>query len=262
MDIMIRHIMIHSRAFMNMIAAFFVLLIFLMSGCEKTVETTVRSDIPDFNSIPSIKKKKEKFFSYMRPFIVERNTEIRSKRKKLLSLYNKYLNKETLTMDEKSWIDILAREYKLDKKRVEPVTRWLLLQRRVDIVPVDLALMQAAKESGWGTSRFARLGYNMYGHRCYNKGCGIIPEERGAEETYEVKKFKSVRDSVREYMRNLNTGYAYHDFRTLRFTIRENEMVPDGYSLVPGLQLYSERGGAYLEELQEMILDNRKYLDS
>lgn len=246
---------------MNMTTAFLMFAFVFMSGCEKTVETTVSSDIPDFNSISDVEKKKKDFFRYMRPFIIERNAEIVAKRNKLLSLYDKYLNDYPLNAEEINWINNLAMEYKLDDKRVDPASLWLLLQRRVDIVPVDLALIQAAKESGWGTSRFAQIGYNMYGQQCFKVGCGIIPDERGEEGIHEVKKYKSVRDSVRSYIRNLNTGYAYHDFRTLRAALRENKLLPDGYSLAPGLPLYSERGEAYIEELQQMILENRAYID-
>jgi Bax protein len=134
--------------------------------------------------------------------------------------------------------------------------------RRVDIIPVELALIQAAKESGWGASRFARMGYNMYGQRCFKKGCGIVPNDRAEDKVFEVVKFKSVRDSVRSYMHNLNISHAYHDLRTMRFALRENEKVPDGYSLIPGLPLYSERRDAYLVELQDMILAYRKYMGS
>ena len=38
--------------------------------------------------------------------------------------------------------------------------------------------MQAANESAWGTSRFARIGLNFFGQWCYSKGCGMVPKRR------------------------------------------------------------------------------------
>jgi Bax protein len=248
--------MLKSIALLILLAAPF------LSGCEKQVESSLKSDVPDFKAISGLQEKKEKFFAFIQPYIIERNNEITSKRNKLLALYNDYLNKTPLSVEEKKWLDSLAKEYRVNKKRIAPETRWILLLRRVDIVPFELALVQAAKESGWGTSRFARVGYNMFGQQCFTKGCGMMPEDRTDGAIHEVAKFDSVRDSVYSYIRNLNTNVAYHDFRTIRFTLRENGKVPDGYSLIPGLALYSERGDAYLQELQEMVLANREYMDT
>jgi Bax protein len=242
------------------VIVFFLLTIPFLSGCEKEVGSSLKSNAPDFNSISELQERKEKFFAYIQPFIVEKNDEITAKRNKLLALYNAYLNKIPLSVEEKKWLNSLAREYRLDGKKTAPDTLWVLLLRRVDIVPFDLALVQAAKESAWGTSRFARLGHNIYGQQCFKKGCGIMPQDRAEGAVHEVARFDSVRDSVHSYVHNLNTGTAYHDFRTIRFVLRDNGKVPDGYSLIPGLLLYSERRDAYLAELQAMILANRKYL--
>ncbi len=249
-----------QKQFAVYITAFFLLSIFFLTGCEKEVESSLKSDVPDFNAISEVREKKEKFFAFIQPYIIEKNDEITANRNKLLALYNDYLNETQLTVEEKNWLDSLAREYRLNGKKIAPDTRWILLLRRVDIVPLDLALIQAAKESGWGTSRFARFGYNMYGQQCFTKGCGMMPQDRTDSAIHEVAKFDSVRGSVRSYIRNLNTSTAYHDFRTIRFILRENGRVPDGYSLIPGLTLYSERRDDYLAELQEMILTNRKYM--
>ncbi len=268
MNYKMRKLNVRPYSILNLTAVLLVLAVSLLSGCEKKAESRLqvekgfKSDVPDFNSIPGVKERKEKFFAFIQPFIDEKNAEITASRNKLLELYKNYLNKIPLNVEETKWVDNLAKEYRLNGKKIAPDTRWILLLRRVDIVPHDLALIQAAKESGWGASRFARSGYNMYGQQCFTKGCGIMPQDRAEGAVHEVAKFDSVRDSVRSYIRNLNTSTAYHDFRTIRFTLRENGKVPDGYSLIPGLHLYSERRDAYLAELQDMIISNRQFMGS
>jgi Bax protein len=130
------------------------------------------------------------------------------------------------------------------------------------MIPADLALVQAAKESGWGTSRFAREGNSFFGQRCNVKGCGLVPGGREPGETYEVAVFDTVDESVRSYIKNLNTHGAYRSFRRLRFRQRFEGSIPDGHTLAGQLPSYSERGVEYLHEIRAMIRVNRPFLDS
>ena len=91
----------------------------------------------------------------------------------------------------------------------------------MDEVPVSLALAQAAKETGWGTSRFAQEGNALFGQWTWS-GEGLKPKDSDKSEGHKVMKF-NVTTSVRAYQRNLNTHSSYKDFRKARAELRDEE---------------------------------------
>jgi Bax protein len=117
--------------------------------------------------------------------------------------------------------------------------------------------VQAANESAWGRSRFARQGNNYFGQWCYRKGCGIVPARRVPGATHEVRRFASVAESVRAYMNNINRSSAYADFRNIRRSLRVQSKPLDAERLAYGLKSYSERGMAYVHVIRSMIRSNR-----
>ncbi len=130
------------------------------------------------------------------------------------------------------------------------------LEQRVDVVPGALLIAQAAIESGWGTSHFAREGNNLFGEWCFEEGCGIVPRSRSAGANHEVRRFPSVLHSIRSYVRNLNSHPAYAELRTRRARARANGSAPSAQDLAGGLEKYSERGMAYVEEVRLVIRAN------
>ncbi|MBL7031879.1 MAG: glucosaminidase domain-containing protein [Nitrospira sp.] len=221
-----------------------------------------RSQIPDFSAINDLEEKKSSFFEFIRPEIEIENARVLAKRERLLDLYKQYRKKIILSLEEKEWLEKLKAKYRVNGNFDDPELAWIELIRRVDILPVELALTQAAKESGWGTSRFARRGNNIFGQWCFKEGCGIVPINREEGASHEVQKFESVNGSVRSYIHNLNTHDAYEEFRQLRFEQRRVGKKLDGYPLVSGLPRYSERGEAYLEEIRDMMLANMDIMAS
>jgi Bax protein len=127
----------------------------------------------------------------------------------------------------------------------------------VDTIPASLVLAQAANESAWGTSRFARQGKNVFGIWCFRDGCGKVPNARAPGKRHEVASFDSVQDGVSYYLLLLNTHPAYAQLRSLRDEKRRVDEKPTGATLAEGLLRYSERGGAYVRELQAMIRVNQ-----
>ena len=136
------------------------------------------------------------------------------------------------------------------------------LLARIDVVPSSLILVQAANESAWGTSRFARIGLNFFGIWCYKKGCGMVPNGRNDDATHEVQSFKSVDDAVQRYLHNINTNNAYIVFRTIRSQLREQDQPLSPEILATGLLPYSERGAEYVLEITKMIRHNQVYFDA
>jgi len=183
----------------------------------------------------------------------DRNAEILETRKWLVD----QMRNDAPSDADKERILSLAEKYKLKPDDHElPVMVWHLLQR-VDVVPVSLVVAQAANESAWGKSRFAREGNNLFGIWCYTEGCGIVPKLRKDEAKHEVRRYDSFKDSVVDYMRNINRHRAYQKLREIRAAERAAGRELSGYRLAAGLAKYSEIGNEYIERIRA-IMDGRK----
>lgn len=208
---------------------------------------------PDFSQYEAGEERKQAFFNYFLPLVVERNQEIIELRRTLAD----YRQQDSLSGGQRRTVREIAEEYGVESFDPESRDAWSTLMDRVDVIPPSLALAQGAKESAWGTSRFAREGNNFFGEWCFVQGCGMVPQSRGADETHEVADFRSPRESVHRYMTNLNRHGAYDDLRSIRAEQRRNEEAIRGVRLAEGLSRYSERGEAYIIEIQEMIRFNQ-----
>ena len=210
------------------------------------------ADIPDFASMLDVREKKTTFFAFIKDMVDEENETLRQQREQLLS----YKNKEQLSSTEYEWVIGLARRYKVDEKKTELNDIFDELLLKVDEIPVSLALVQAANESAWGTSRFALDAYNFFGQWCFSQGCGLVPGRRPEGARYEVRKFDSPNHSVRSYMFNLNASHHYEGMREMRMKRRDAGKPVTGPVLAQGLYAYSIRGVEYVDELVRMIEGN------
>ena len=216
--------------------------------------------LPDFASYQQVKEMKSAFIDYLTPIIEYHNEKILNDRKRLQNIHSKLAQGNMHAYSELKWLQWLADKYAVEWDEDEPmaVTRELL--SRVDIVPVQLAVVQAAKESSWGRSRYAVQVNNLFGQWCYQKGCGIIPQERPKGARHEVRKFSSVSDSTRSYIHNLNSHHNYSSLRELRRNLRVNGQAIEGADLVDGLLFYSELRQQYVDEIRSMIRQYRYFL--
>ncbi|MBU1344272.1 MAG: glucosaminidase domain-containing protein [Proteobacteria bacterium] len=237
--------------------AFMVLIIVLMfSGCERQA-----GKLPDFGTVQGTIERKTLFFEFMSPLIKAENDRIRHQRSRLVNLYQQFTDDSRPPgWLDRRWLKQLAADYDVEFSEPYGQEQWQSLLRRVDIVPRELALIQAAMESAWGDSRFAKEGNNLFGEHCSDPGCGIVPEDRSPDKAYEVAVFQSPLESVCSYIHNLNTHDAYKNFRHTRSQFRKQEKKPDGYSLAKTLMAYSERDNDYIREIQDMITDNRELM--
>jgi Bax protein len=208
--------------------------------------------IPKFAEITNVSEKKEKFFAYLQKKIEATNDYVWAERVFVLQYRDKLKNGSVLKGEQKQF-DQLVERYGFDAASIQDDAQFDALLTRVDVVPASLVLAQGANESAWGTSRFAREGKNLFGIWCYEEGCGIKPEQRIAGSSHEVRKFKTVQDGVKFYVHNINIGHAYGSLRELRAELRADSEKLSGVKLATGLSRYSERGLAYVEEIQGMI---------
>ena len=219
---------------------------------------------PDFAAIEDVGQMKAAFYRYLTPIVEYHNERILTQRSRLLGIRERLENDaDPPGLFDRGWLEELAQQYEMewDEESVQSLVR--RLPGRVDIVPVDLALVQAAKESGWGRSRFAVEANNYFGQWCYRPGCGMVPANRAPGRTHEVEQFDSVSESIRRYMNNLNTHDRYTTLRDIRAELRASDQAIEGVALAQGLTFYSERREEYIQEVQAMIrrfheFDSRK----
>ncbi|MDI9244952.1 glucosaminidase domain-containing protein [Marinobacter sp. CHS3-4] len=210
------------------------------------------AELPDFASYQDVNEKKDAFFSFLYPRIVLANSRILIERQYLETLSRK----EQLSESEKRWLEEQAERLRVDE---EPGSDELFrrLRNRLDVIPPSLVMAQAANESAWGTSRFAKKGNNLFGQWCFSKGCGIVPKQRGEGKSHEVADFATPYRSIRSYIQNLNRHPSYQLVRDLRKKARDEGRLASGSTLAAGLSLYSERGEDYIKEIRSMIRFNK-----
>ena len=222
---------------------------------ESTMMEISNEKSPDFASMKQVSEKKKAFFNFFYSQIKKVNFEILRERNELISIVES--KGAGLSEQRKAWV--LGRCQKLNRScdQNDMISVATDLLRNTDIIPPSLALAQAANESSWGTSRFAMEGNNYFGQWCFSKGCGLVPLRRNAGSSHEVRKFDSAFDSVKSYALNINSGKVYAPLRAMRENLRKAEGTFLGHQLAPGLQKYSERGIAYVREIQSMIRSNK-----
>ena len=215
--------------------------------------------VPDFAAIVDVRERKATFFAFLVRPVEDENARIRAQRRKVLAIRRDILA-DTLDAAVRSQLAALAAEYGVPSEGLPLATTTQLL-RRIDVVPVDLALVQAAIESGWGRSRFALLGNNLFGTRCFQRGCGFVPAQRPPGEVYEVRRFRSIEEAVAVYMHNLNTHPGYVEFRRLRAALRDDRKPVTGAALADTLGIYSTRRQDYVDQVVTMIGQYHAFTD-
>ena len=214
---------------------------------EKLVKPIYFTQFPkDLSEIQSVKLKKETFIKIVLPLVVAENEKILADKEKLKILENK---KYTTDL-EKQWLRQKLLEYKVKKGDLKE------LAKRIDIIPTSIALAQAAKESGWGTSRFALEGNAIFGQWTWS-GQGIAPLERSSNKNHKILKFPILRASVKAYQNNLNTHKGYSNFREKRLKIRQTNKKIKGLELTETLKNYAQTGSEYTKILNQIIRENR-----
>ncbi|WP_415315273.1 glucosaminidase domain-containing protein [Candidatus Pelagibacter sp. Uisw_137] len=195
--------------------------------------------------IENTKKRKDLFIQIILPLVIDENNNIKLDRIKLFSILNKNKN----TKAEEGWLNVKFKQYGVVNKNLST------LKVRMDEVPVSMAIAQAAKETGWGTSRFAQEGNALFGQWTWS-GKGIKPADAEDDSTHKVMRFKVLQASVKAYQRNLNTHSSYKDFRSARAELRDKEKKLDSMILTEYLDKYAETGKEYVKILQQIIRQN------
>ena len=212
---------------------------------EKQVKPIYFTRLPrDLDQIKTIKAKKETFLQIVLPLVVAENEKIETDRNYLLKVIRDNDSSEKL-----QWLKRKFKEYKVKDGDINE------LIEKVDIVPTSIALAQAAKESGWGTSRFALEGNAIFGQWTWD-GVGIEPLDKSDDQGHKILKFPILRASVKAYITNLNTHPSYKNFREKRLMLRQSNKALSGIDLIHELENYAETGKEYTRILEQIIEQN------
>ena len=199
----------------------------------------------DLKTLGDTRQKRELFIKILLPLILDENEKITQDRKKLFKILGKNFN----TVGERVWLKRRFKEYKIEDQDLAK------LKMRMDIVPVSIALAQAANESGWGTSRFALEGNALFGQWTWSKK-GISPKKKDPNKSHKILQFQVLKASVRAYKNNLNTHKAYSEFREVRAQLRQEKKLIIGSDLTKYLKNYASIGEKYVEILNDIIEKN------
>ena len=212
----------------------------------KKVKPIYLTKLPkDLKTLGNTAKKRELFIKIVLPLILDENEKIDNDRKKLFKILSKNFN----TVGERVWLKRRFKEYKIDDQDLSK------LKMRMDIIPVSLALAQAANESGWGTSRFALEGNALFGQWTWSKK-GISPSKKDKNKNHKVLQFQILKASVRAYKNNLNTHNAYQEFRETRAKLKEEGKQVTGLDLAKYIKSYAAIGEKYVVLIEEIIRRN------
>ena len=213
---------------------------------KKLVKPVALTLLPaEIKMIENTNQRKDFFIQIILPLILQENNNIKLDRKRLFSIINKSNN----TNLEKKWLEKKYKQYGVPTKDLST------LKIRMDEIPVSLAIAQAAKETGWGTSRFAQEGNALFGQWTWS-GEGLKPKDADKNKGHKVMKFNVLQASVRAYQRNLNTHSSYKNLRKARAELRDQGLPLDSLLLVKFLNQYAETGEKYVEVLQKIIEQN------
>ena len=218
---------------------------------NQSANLVIFSSLPtDFMDVQPIIERKRLFINTLIPIIYSENLQILNDRKKILDWWRES-DGENFSRDFwPQWLFELSEKYGSSDSNLGN------LLMRVDIIPISLALAQSAIESGWGTSRYSREGNAVFGQYTFDESKGLKPKDRNENDEFFIKKFPNLSESVRSYLKNINTHLAYADFREERKKLRMSGENLSGYKLVNFLKDYSERRESYIKDVKEIMSSN------
>jgi Bax protein len=205
----------------------------------------------DIAQIRQAKTRKTIFLKTMLPLILQANEEVMADRHRLWQLYHDTSLGLVIAAKDRLWLAVMADRYRTKRGDIS------MLLDRVDVVPPSMALAQAAEESGWGTSRFAREGNAIFGQWTFSEIDDLVPHKRDSGKKHRIRSFSSLLNSVRAYVYNLNGHLAYREFRSLRAQMRAGGKTLEGVVLIGKLLRYSQKGQKYVDDIREIIRFNK-----
>ena len=212
----------------------------------------VEADVPVEYVDMEPQQRKYEFVEWILPIVERQNDQILQLRKIVLQIQRKELFRIPITENEQNFLNMLQLEY--GGNSIQD------LLERINIIPASMVIAQASLESGWGSSRFAQEGNNLFGIRTYDPNVPGLTPLGNTNANFKVKSYLTVDDSVADYIFLLNTHYAYEDLRNARAYMSKRFNM-DVHALADTLLDYSELGSQYIEMVHKHITNIERILD-
>lgn len=254
--------LIRSRSSRTSFPLFLLSIVLIMGACSE--EATKEADEAPTRSTEansSVGKRKLAFFEKLYPIVRNENERLSKERESVQKGLRKLKKGSELGSRTSKKVQELARKYRVRPKLASKKEGLQELLIKIGPIPPRLALIQAANESNWGRSRFARQGNNLFGQWCFSKGCGIVPKKRSAGAIHEVASFKNIELSVRAYIKNLNSHPAYRPLRSIRHRAMQDGKEATAHDMAGGLKSYAGIGDEYIKILRRMLKSNAALLE-
>lgn len=213
---------------------------------QVTVPVKFARHIPEKHLELTGDAQKQSFIKLVLPLILAANDELLQRREAV---------KAAAKAKDRNKLDQWSMLYRIESEAFDDTALSERLLRRVDTIPVALALAQAAVESGWGKSRFAQQGNALFGQWAWTESAGMRPLAASNERAV-VRSFGSLLESVRAYMHNLNTHQNYKRFRDARFRMKSRTEEAKASLLAAYLDSYAEIGQDYVKKLLAVMSSN------
>lgn len=246
-----------------LIPLLFLVYILIKYDSQSDLQIPMPSESELFEGKADMPENHKRFILELIPLIQQVNQNVLEEREKLKAIILTIELKQPLKSSDKKFLSKLATHY-LGKNEEEIKFEQNFndlkflneLLKRVDIVPVRLALAQSAIESGWGRSRFCNEGNAYFGIHCYTNECGI-KANANSDGGFEVKSYASANESVIDYVHFLNSKRGMQRFRNERIRYFHTDSIPDLLRLAGSMKGYSAIGDTY-KYMIKSILD--KYI--
>ena len=210
---------------------------------DQDTNTGVVTQAKDFTKVKG-KSKKQIFIDTLILAIEKIRNKIETDKQYVISL----IEKEVLTEEEKLFLNEMFTKYKVRSRSKSE------LVHKMVVPPTSFILGQASLESGWGNSKLAKEGNNLFAVRSTLKD-----KEKtvylGPNQFY--KKYETLEDSLMDYIMTLSRHSSYSN---LRKAINDGE---ETMVLIKHLGNYSEVKNIYEQRLTQIITKNNlvKYDD-
>jgi Bax protein len=225
---------------------------------ETIINDTKKSNplqVASLNWKNNFTKQKIKFIETLLPLISYQNQKIIVERARLFEIYDYLDLQKTLPKDDIVLLENMAKKYLINSKNKHKIDLVKELLQSVDIIPNSIVLAQAANESGWGSSRFAKEHNALFGQYTYDEKNGVVPLNRDEGEHYLIRYFSSIDKSIESYFKNINTHYAYEKFRQIRSEMNKNNLGLNVKLLTQHLDAYA-KDEFYVETINSIIETN------
>ena len=207
----------------------------------------------DFDYLNTVKKE---FVKTILPIIINENQNILITRSFIFNIKNKLETFKTLNNIELNKLNKIAKKYNISIKNKHKLDLVDEILDNVDVIPNSIALAQAAIESGWGKSRFAKEYNALFGEYTYDKNQGVVPLNRELGHKHLIKSFSSYDSSVSSYFNNINSHHAYKNFRQVRKIMRSKNNFSNINLLTDQLNSYAANDN-YVSILNDVIEKNK-----